>query len=273
MPEKKHIRHYHRHLGFSYPTSISQRLYAVVAPLITVSLFFGALSVFSIIPVSSARLIPYADLTTALLFSLLRLSLAYLLALVISFPLALLIDYSPATERVFLPLFDITESIPALAFFPLVIAVFLKFNLFNGAAVFILFLSMVWNLVFSIVGGLKVIPTDIKEAAQVMKIRGVAYLRRVLIPAVFPYLITGSLLAWAQGWNILIVAEVLHTYIPGGTSAYDVVGIGSVLVHAIASGQNNIFIATLLAMIATIAFLNFFVWQKLLRYAERYRFE
>jgi NitT/TauT family transport system permease protein len=94
-----------------------------------------------------------------------------------------------------------------------------------------------------------------------------------VIPAVVPYLVTGSLLAWAQGWNIIIVAEVLHTYIPGGTAANDPFGIGSVLVSASANGENGLFIVALLAMVFVIAVINFLVWQKLLHYAERFKFE
>lgn len=272
MSEQKHIRHYHKHLGFSYPISVSQRLYAVFAPIFLIVVFFFILRSFSILPAHDNQLI-YPDLYSALLFSFIRLLIAYVLALIFALPLAILINYNQFTERIFLPLFDITESVPVLAFFPIVILLFLKFNFFNGAVIFILFLSMLWNIVFSVVGGLKVMPNDIKDAAKIMKIKRFAYLRKVLIPAVFPYITTGSLLAWAQGWNVLIVAEVLHTYIPGGTASQDVFGIGSVLVGSIASGQNNLFIATLVIMIIAIAFLNFFVWQKLLRYAERYRFE
>jgi NitT/TauT family transport system permease protein len=107
----------------------------------------------------------------------------------------------------------------------------------------------------------------------VFGVKGGDYVRRILLPAIVPYAITGSLLAWAQGWNIVIVAEVLHTYIPGGSPSNDLFGIGSMLVNATASGQNGIFIVAILAMVLLIGFLNFFIWQKLLHYAERYKFE
>jgi len=51
---------------------------------------------------------------------------------------------------------------------------------------------------------------------KIFDIKGFAKLRYVTIPAIFPYIITGSLLAWAQGWSLLIVAEALHSYIPNG---------------------------------------------------------
>lgn len=273
MDNRKHIHHSTRHVGFSYPVSLWQRLHAAFTPLILIVAFFLVLRALSIFPFFPANTLSPADVLSALLATFVRLFIAYLFALIISLPLALLVEKSALAERVFLPIFDIAQSIPVLAFFPLIVLLFIKSGFLNLAAIFIIFLSMLWNIVFSLVGGLKVVPTEIKSAAQVFDVKGFAYLRKVIIPAIVPYLVTGSLLAWAQGWNITIVAEVLHTYIPGGTSAQDLFGIGSLLVNASATGQNGTFVVGIVIMVGVIALLNFFVWQKLLHYAERFRFE
>jgi NitT/TauT family transport system permease protein len=188
-------------------------------------------------------------------------------------PLALLINHSPKAERVLLPMFDIIQSVPVLAFFPVIILFFVHYNFYNGAAIFILVITMMRSIVFSVVGGLRVIPSDIKSAARVFGLKGWKYTDKVLLPAVVPYIVTGSLLAWAGGWNIIIVAEVLHTYIPGATSSVDLFGIGSVLVATAAGGSQASFFMALLVLIIFVGLLNFFVWQKLLKYAERYKFE
>jgi ABC-type anion transport system duplicated permease subunit len=93
------------------------------------------------------------------------------------------------------------------------------------------------------------------------------------LPALFPSLITGSLLAWAAGWNILIVAEVLHTYVPVGQNVGDVFGIGSVLVQASSSGNQSLFIWSIVVIVLAITLINIFVWQRLLKYAERFKFD
>ena len=274
MQESKHIRHYHRHFGFSYPVSIQQRIYSLVLlPLFILLASFVILFFIAAFSLPSLATIPFSYLIDALLATLARLTIAFILALVLAIPVALAINHNSATERFLLPLFDIIQSIPALAFFPIIILFFIRFNFLNGAAIFILFLSMLWNIVFNLIGGLKVIPGDIKAAAQVLQIKGFAYIQKVLLPSVFPYLVTGSLLAWAQAWNVTIVAEVLHTYIPGGDPNQDLFGLGSILVSSVSSGQHAIFFAALFMMIVAIALLNFFVWQKLLRYAEKYKFE
>ncbi|HEX9503718.1 MAG TPA: ABC transporter permease subunit [Patescibacteria group bacterium] len=269
-----HIRHYHRHLSISYAMSLRQRLYSfVLVPLMILVVAFLAIFIstgfhYNIVPAIGVSLVVQAIFATFI-----RLLIAYILALLISIPLALLITRNDTIERLLLPVFDIIQSIPVLAFFPIIILVFIHSNFLSGAAIFILFLSMIWNIVFSLVGGLRTIPGDIKAGAQVFHITGWSYFTKVLIPGVMPYIITGSLLAWAQGWNIVIVAEVLHTYIPGGTSNQDLFGIGSTLVNASAQGDQQLFMLAIICMVIWIGLLNFFVWQKLLTYAEKFKFD
>lgn len=213
------------------------------------------------------------DLLTATFVTFYRLLLAYIFAVVIAIPLTLLITANSKIEKVLLPIFDTLQSIPVLAFFPIIVLVFIKANFFDGAAILILFLSMLWNLVFSMIGGLKTIPADIESSAKVFQATGFKKLINITLPAIFPYITTGSLLAWAQGWNVIIVAEVLHNYIPNSNSSIDLYGLGSLLVNASYQGKNSVFIAAILVMIVLIVLLDFFIWQKLLHFVERYKFD
>lgn len=273
MTSKRHI-HPARRSRISYPISLSEKIYSIVfGPIITFALLLVAAKVFSQFSVASVGSVSASLLIRATLATLSRLAIAYVLAVFVAIPLSLLTTLNSTAEKVFLPLFDILESVPILAFFPVLIGIFLKLGLPSGAAIFILFLSMLWNIVFTVVGGLKIIPSDIKAAGRIFGIRGISYVEKVLLPGVFPEIVTGSILAVAQGWNLIIVAEILHGYILGGTPSQDLFGIGSIMVNAASSGQSEIFLAALLAMVGAIAFLNFFVWQKLLHYAQRFKFE
>ncbi len=272
MDSRKHVHHSVRHIALIYPTSFWQRMHSAFTPFIVIVALFIILRLFSIFPSVPGSISPII-IGEALLATFVRLLIAYIFAIALSIPLALIATHSQRMMRLFLPIFDIAQSVPVLAFFPLVILLFIHFGLTNAAAVFIIFLSMLWNIVFNMIGGLIVIPSDIKAAAQVFSIRGINYVHTILLPAIVPYIITGSLLAWAQGWNIIIIAEVLHTYIPGGSPSNDLFGVGSMLVNASANAEGSLFIASLLSMVFLIAFLNFFVWQKLLHYAERFKFE
>lgn len=245
----------------------------VLGPLAVVVLMYLAVAFYPLLAPPSGAAMPLSSIVIAALYTCARLAIAYVLAVAVAVPLAILVTSNAALEAFFLPVFDVLESIPILALFPVIIMLFIQFNFLNGAAIFILFLSMLWNIVFTLVGGLKMIPKDIVYAARVFGVRGLSYVRRILLPAIVPQLVTGSILAVAQGWNLIIVAEVLHTYIPGGTASQDLFGVGSILVGAAANAQTPVFLSAVLVMVVLIALLNFFVWQKLLRYAQKFRFE
>ncbi len=269
----RYTKHNSRH-RFSYPISLGERVYStLVGPLLAVALTVIALKLLSFSPVGNFSGISFNDLITATGLTLYRLFVAYILAVALAIPLALFATSSDVTEKIFLPAFDILESVPILAFFPVILLFFIRFGYLNGAAIFMLFLVMLWNIVFTVVGGLKVIPQDIVYAAFVFKIRGWNYIRQVIFPAIVPQIVVGSILAMAQGWNFIIVAEVMHVYIPNGTSAQDLFGLGSILVKAASRGQTDLFIVSITMMVFIIALINFFVWQKLLHYVQIFRFE
>jgi NitT/TauT family transport system permease protein len=267
----RHVGVHHRHV-MSYSGSLLQSVYTLfVVPLAAVAAAALLLRGFAVVVPNQQISLGFVLAALGLTFA--RLCISYLFAVACAIPLAVLITKSAWAERVFLPVFDIMQSVPVLAFFPVIIVFFVHYGQYDSAAVFILFLSMLWNIVFSLVGGMHSIPSDIKSVGTLFGLRGFAYVREILLPSIFPYFVTGSLLAWAQGWNIIIVAEVLHVYIPGATAASDIMGIGSLLVHASAAGQTQTFVLAIAALVAAVALINFFIWQKLLKYAERFRFE
>lgn len=274
MKPTLHTHHAHHHVALSYPTTIQERLYTIIlGPIAVVVLIYLAIAFYPSFASSPGAAMSLSTILIAALYTCARLAAAYFLAVLVAVPLAILVTNNTTLEAFFLPVFDILESIPILALFPVIIMLFIQFNFLNGAAIFILFLSMLWNIVFTLVGGLKMIPRDITYAARVFGLRGFAHIRQVILPAIVPQLVTGSILAVAQGWNLIIVAEVLHTYIPGGTEAQDLFGVGNILVSAAANAQNTEFLMAVFVMVVLIALLNFFVWQKLLHYAQRFRFE
>lgn len=269
----RHQHHHTHHIALSYPISLFERIYAIVLGPLAVVVLTGFAFYFYPILAPTGESIALGTIFVAALYTLSRIVVAYVFAVIVAVPLAIAVTHNRIIEKILLPVFDILQSIPILALFPVVIMLFIHFGDLNGAAIFIIFLSMLWNIVFTLVGGLKLIPRDIIDAARIFGLKGVSYLRRLILPALVPQLVTGSILAVAQGWNITIVAEVLHTYIPGGTSAQDLFGVGSVLVDAAAHAQNGTFLGAVFVMVMIIAFFNFFVWQKLLRYAQQFRFE
>lgn len=273
-PKPRHIHRYHGHISYSFAASNSQRLYSLVlVPIVLVALAFLVLAVFGNHNISETPNIDFGLLTLALILTFARLFLAYLIACIVGIPIALLIVSRPWIEKLLLPLFDILQSIPVLAFFPVIIVLFIHYGLDNWAAIFIMVLTMTWCIVFSLVSGLGSIPQDIIAISKIFRLKRWANLVKITMPAIFPYVVTGSILAWANGWSIIIVAEVLHTYIPGGNISHDLFGLGSLLVFSASSGQQHNFIVVLSVLVGVVGLLNIFVWQKLLHYAEKFKFE
>jgi NitT/TauT family transport system permease protein len=212
-------------------------------------------------------------LLSALGASSARLLISYVLSLAIGIPIGLLIERGRRIESALLPIADVLESMPILAFFPVIILFFLHAGLLEGAAIFIIFFSMVWSIVFSVVGGIKQTPADVRAVGKIFGLTLWQRFTQITLPALFPFLLTGSILALAAGWNIVIVAEALHAYAPQSATAHDLFGIGSLLVTASSTGQNVLLVTAMTVLVVAIALVNILVWQPLLGRAERYKFE
>jgi NitT/TauT family transport system permease protein len=269
---RKRQLHYYSHRGRrKHASSVVYHLGSLVLPVALVT--FASFAAFGIVLAPADAASEAVRLMGALGLSLLRLFGAYVLALVVGIPLGLLAESNRHVEAALLPVFDVLESMPVLAFFPVIILFFVHAGWVEGAALFIIFFSMVWNIAFSTVGGLKVIPEDVKAVGKVFGLTPAARLTQVTLPALFPPLVTGSILSLADGWNVLIVAEALHAYAPAGAGASDLFGIGSILVSA-STQANTVELLTAMGMLVlVIAVINLFVWQPLLAKAEQFKFE
>ncbi|MFH1199480.1 MAG: ABC transporter permease subunit, partial [Candidatus Micrarchaeota archaeon] len=131
--------------------------------------------------------------------------------------------------------------------------------------------GMQWYLLFNAIAGAKNMPNDFNEVSGVFHIRGWLYYRKVLLPAMIPSLITGSITAIGGGWNALVVAE----YLEYGGKTYSSFGIGSLLSEATYKLADLKLIAlTLVAMTLVIVLLNRLVWRPLYAYStRRYRLD
>ena len=100
--------------------------------------------------------------------------------------------------------------------------------------------------------------------------RGWARWRTLILPALFPYLITGMITAGGGAWNASIVAE----YVQFGGQTYATVGVGALIAEATGSGNYALLLASTLALIVTVVAINRLFWRRLYRLAEeRYRLE
>ncbi|MCI4367583.1 MAG: ABC transporter permease subunit [Thermoplasmata archaeon] len=220
-------------------------------------------------PVSSPVAGQIRTLPLAILISLGRVSLAYVLCLAITLPLALFLVGRPKAYRVGMPTIEVVASVPASAFFPVIVFALVPVIGIHPVAILMLMSGMIWYLFFNIISGLRQIPPDLEEAARSYGLTKRLYYRRLVIPALIPSLITGSITAFGGGWNTLILAE----YLLGGQ--FSVLGVGELLNKGLTETDGYpLFVAALLGLVIAVVTLNELLWKPLYRRAvERYRYD
>ena len=232
-----------------------------------VSGFFALVKTLSQPWPSDAKQIP-----EAIVLSTIRMTIAYAISLAWTVPCALAASENARFNRILSPIAEIVGSMPATALFPIIVIFVIEFTGgMNLASILLILTGMQWYLLFNLLAGINQVPEDLKEAARSFGLSRVARWRKLILPAVTPSLITGSITAWGGGWNALILSEY---FVYKGTT-HQVLGIGSLLDAATYQTGNGVMILlSLLSMIAVVLTLNRLMWRPLYNLAtERYRLD
>jgi NitT/TauT family transport system permease protein len=203
--------------------------------------------------------------------TLLRVMVSLGIALAWTIPVGVLIGTNRRAAAILQPVVQVTASVPATAIFP--VFLLLVVNLVGGlnlAAIFLMLMGTQWYLLFNIIAGASAIPQDLKYTSALMGLNGWARWRTLILPALFPYIVTGGITASGGAWNASIVAE----YVQFGGQTLFTTGIGSLIAQATASGDYPLLLAATLSMVLTVVLINRLFWRPLYRIAEdKYRME
>jgi NitT/TauT family transport system permease protein len=195
----------------------------------------------------------------------LRVLISLIVALLWTIPIGVAIGTNQRLANLLQPLVQIIASIPATALFPAFLLLLLNLpGGLNLAAVLLMLMGTQWYLLFNVIAGASSIPQDLKYTTTMLQLRGWARWRTLILPALFPYVITGAITASGGAWNASIVAE--HVSFAG--KIYNVSGIGSVIAQATSSGNYALLLAGTLSMVLTVVLLNRLVWRRLYQLAE-----
>jgi NitT/TauT family transport system permease protein len=210
------------------------------------------------------------------LFTLGRLLTAYLACVAISLFCAVMAVTRKNFTKYFYPLYDLGRSVPYLAvFLPLFVTLhgFLPVDMSQEIASFtLLFLAMVWYLLFNVVTAARALPTELTEVSALFGLRGWKRVRNIILPAVLPAFITGSLLAWGGGWNVVIYSE--YVQLAGQGTPYVLPGLGYLLDNAAyVLGNIPLVVFFLFIMSGIVILLERLVWRRLLSRVERFGVE
>ncbi len=201
----------------------------------------------------------------------LRVNLALLLGAAWTVPAGVAIGLSPRLARVAQPVAQIAASVPATALFPVVLlAVVGAGGGLGVASILLLLLGTQWYILFNVIAGAIAIPTDLREAATIFRLTRRERWRNLLLPGIFPYLITGLVTASGGAWNASIVAE----YFRFKGQTISTVGLGATISRATDIGNFHLLLAATCVMAAIVAVINRTVWRRLYALAEtRFKLE
>ena len=206
-----------------------------------------------------------------LLATFFRVNLALLLGALWTIPAGVAIGFNPKLARIAQPLAQIAASVPATALFPVVLLLLIRVGGGLGiGSIALLLLGTQWYILFNVIAGAIAIPTDLKECCSVFRLTGIARWKKLILPGIFPYLVTGLVTASGGAWNASIVAEYFH--FKGQT--YTTVGLGATISQATDTGNFDLLLAATIVMAATVVTINRLVWRRMYGLAEtRYRLE
>ena len=213
----------------------------------------------------------WSQLMVGLIATLLRVTIALAIALAWTIPLGVAIGTNRRLSTLLQPIVQVTASVPATALFPVVLLMVLGLpGGMNLAAVLLMLMGTQWYLLFNIIAGASAIPQDLKYTAQLMQLSRHQRWRVLILPAIFPYLITGAITASGGAWNASIVAE----YQNFGGQTLTITGIGAMISEATAAGDYPLLLAATLVMVLAVVLINRLLWRRLYVLAEeKYRME
>jgi NitT/TauT family transport system permease protein len=200
-----------------------------------------------------------------------RVNLALVIGALWTIPAGVAIGFNPRLARIAQPLAQIAASVPATALFPVVLLLLIRVGGGLGVgSIVLLLLGTQWYILFNVIAGAIAIPTDLKECCSVFRLEGLQRWRKLILPGIFPYLVTGLVTASGGAWNASIVAEYFHFK----GQIYTTVGLGATISQATDAGNFDLLLAATMMMAATVVTINRLVWRRLYGLAEtRYRLE
>ncbi len=200
------------------------------------------------------------------LVTLLRVTLLIAVASVIWIPVGVWIGLRPAVAERVQPVAQFLAAFPANVLFPFAVIAIVA----TGASPDIwlsplMVLGTQWYILFNVIAGASAFPTDLREAASVYQLRSWTWWRRVMLPGIFPYYVTGALTASGGSWNASIVAEVASW----GDTKLEAYGLGAYIANATEAGDFPRVVLGIAVMSLFVTLFNRLLWRPLYAMAER----
>jgi NitT/TauT family transport system permease protein len=207
----------------------------------------------------------WQQVATGALFTSIRVLIVLILSLLITVPVGVTIGRDPKLAQFLQPIVQIAASVPATALFPILLLGLA--NIGGGldiGAVILMTLGSMWYILFNVIAGAQAIPSELFEAARVYKLSPLERWRTLILPGIFPYLVTGIITAVGGAWNASIAGE----YIKFQGKVLTATGLGSTITQASDVGDFPLLLASTIVMSLLVVTTNRLVWRPLYRLAQ-----
>ena len=201
----------------------------------------------------------------------LRVNVSLVLAAAWTIPAGVAIGFNPRLARIAQPLAQIAASVPATALFPIILLALIRVGGGMGiASILLMLIGTQWYILFNVIAGAMAIPSDLREVAQLFHFTGAQRWRTVILPGIFPFLITGMVTASGGAWNASIIAEYFHL----NNQTMQTVGLGAQISSATDHGEFQLLLLSTIVMALMVVTINRLVWRPLYRLSEtRYKLD
>src|SRR6202161_3609793 len=226
-------------------------------------------------PVAAVAISPSAKMLPLYAFySVVRITVAYLLSLTFAVGYGYIAAYNPRAEGFMIAVLDILQSIPVLSFLPGVMLAMV--SLIPGrqlgielGAILLIFTGQVWNMAFSFYSSLKSLPRELREAAGVFRFSAWQRFWQLELPYSAIGLVWNSMVSVAGGWFFLMACEMFVL----GDRDFRLPGLGSFLQTAAGNGDTRAILWGLAAMVGVIVVMDQLIWRPIIVWADKFKFE
>ena len=201
----------------------------------------------------------------------LRVNAALLISAAWTIPVGVAIGLNPKLARIVQPVAQVLASVPATAFFPILLIGLVKIGGGLGiGSIALMLLGTQWYILFNVIAGAMSIPSDLREVSELFHFTRWQRWTKLILPGIFPCLITGMVTASGGAWNASVFAEYSHV----ADRTLQTIGLGAQIDAATDSGRFPLLLLATIMISLMVVTMNRLVWRRLYRLAEtRYKLE
>ena len=216
-----------------------------------------------------AAAIGWDDIVQALrlgCYTLARVAILMILATLVWVPIGVWLGLRPVWARRAQPVAQFLAAFPANLLFPPVVLAIVALDLNPDIWLTpLIILGTQWYILFNVIAGAAAFPSDLREAASNFRVQGGLWWRRVILPGIFPYYVTGAITASGGSWNASIVAETAAW----GDTKISAHGLGAYIAAATEKGDMARVVLGVAVMSGFVVLFNRLLWRPLYAYATR----